>query len=335
MYNLYVDKNYKSALSPRETSRAITQIKRIFPDYFSRALNLERITAPLFLTKKSGLNDDLNGVERKVEITFKEMEEPSEVVQSLAKWKRFALYRYNFLPYEGLYTDMNAIRRDDSIDNIHSVFVDQWDWEMVINRKDRNVEFLKDVVNKIVLAIFNTQNELEKLYPVFKDRINTDVKFITTQELEDLYPDYTPKQRENAITEKYRTVFIMQIGDTLKSGKKHDGRAPDYDDWSLNGDIFVWNKTLKCAFELSSMGIRVDKQALLSQLQKADATDRLERDFHKAVLNETLPLTIGGGIGQSRLCMYLLEKIHIGEVQSSVWPEKMKEECKINNIELL
>lgn len=335
MYQIQLKEGYKSALSPRETSVAITGIKSIFPKYFAKSLNLERITAPLFVTKASGLNDDLNGVERKVEITFKEMDEPSEVVQSLAKWKRFALYRYGFSVHEGLYTDMNAIRRDDSIDNIHSVFVDQWDWEMVIDRKDRTLDFLKNTVKKIILAIADAQSELQSIYPMLKGKINTDVKFITTQELEDEFPLLTPKERENTAAQKYGTCFIMQIGDLLKSGKKHDGRAPDYDDWTLNGDIFVWNDVLQSGFELSSMGIRVDKSALLSQLEKANAKNRLNLDFHKAIVNETLPLTIGGGIGQSRLCMYLLEKLHIGEVQASVWPKDMLEICKKNNIEIL
>lgn len=335
MFQITLKDGYKSILTPRQTSSAICKIKNIFPKYFASALNLERITAPLFVTKTSGLNDDLSGVERKVEITFKEMQEPSEVVQSLAKWKRVALYRYEFGMHEGLYTDMNAIRRDDSIDNIHSVFVDQWDWEMVIDRKDRNLDFLKSVVKKIVLAIHSTQKELQTIYPDLSGEICTDVHFVTTQELEDLYPNLTSKERENAITKEYKTVFIMQIGDKLQSGKKHDDRAPDYDDWSLNGDIFVWNDILDIAFELSSMGIRVDKESLLSQIEKANAFERLELDYHKSIINQTLPLTIGGGIGQSRLCMYLLQKLHICEVQASVWPEEMCEICKKNNIPIL
>lgn len=335
MYQLTAKKDYRSKLTPRQTAQAIAKIKATFQKYFSAGLGLERITAPLFVTKASGLNDDLNGVERKVDITFKEMDEPSEVVQSLAKWKRFALHRYGFKPYEGLYTDMNAIRRDDALDNIHSVFVDQWDWEMVITREDRNVEFLKGVVGKIVRAISQTQSELQAFYPCLTGKINTDVHFVTTQELEDEYPDLSPKERENAVTKKYGTCFIMQIGGALQSGKPHDGRAPDYDDWALNGDIFVWDEELEIALELSSMGIRVDENSLLSQLKKANAEERLERTFHKNIMNGTYPLTIGGGIGQSRLCMYLLEKIHIGEVQSSVWPQKMLEECRAAGIEIL
>lgn len=335
MYSLKTVEGYLSPISPRQTSQAITTIKNLFPKYFTNVLNLERITAPLFVTKASGLNDDLNGIERKVEITFKEMDEPSEVVQSLAKWKRSALYRYDFKPYEGLYTDMNAIRRDDSIDNIHSVFVDQWDWEMVIERKDRNLDFLKSVVTKIVNAIADTQQDLQAVYPCFHNKINRDVFFITTQELEDQFPNLSPKEREDEICKIHKTCFIMQIGGKLKSGNRHDGRAPDYDDWSLNGDLFVWNDVLKMGFELSSMGIRVDKTALLNQLKIANAENRLELDFHKHIVEEKYPLTIGGGIGQSRLCMYLLEKVHIGEVQSSVWPEKMLADCKNNNINIL
>lgn len=335
MYHLTVKEGYRPKLSPRETAQAIAKIKATFQKYFSADLGLERITAPLFVTKASGLNDDLNGVERKVDVTFKEMDEPSEVVQSLAKWKRFALHRYGFLPHEGLYTDMNAIRRDDKLDNTHSVFVDQWDWEMVINREDRNREFLKSIVRKIILAILQTQTELQAYYPCLTGKIDTDVYFVTTQELEDEYPNLTPSERERAVTKEHRTCFIMQIGDKLKSGMPHDGRAPDYDDWSLNGDIFVWDDVLDDALELSSMGIRVDKAALLSQLEKANATDRLEREFHRNIVNEVYPLTIGGGIGQSRLCMYLLEKLHIGEVQSSVWPKQMLEECQKAGIEIL
>lgn len=335
MYRLTVKEGYRSKLSPRLTAQAIAKIKATFQKYFSAGLGLERITAPLFVTKASGLNDDLNGVERKVDVTFKEMDEPSEVVQSLAKWKRFALYRYGFQPHEGLYTDMNAIRRDDALDNTHSVFVDQWDWEMVITREDRNTAFLKGIVKKIVLAILQTQTELQAYYPCLSGKINPEVHFVTTQELEDEYPDLTPKERENEVTKKYGTCFIMQIGDKLKSGKPHDGRAPDYDDWALNGDIFVWDNELNAALELSSMGIRVDADSLRSQLKKADAEERLDRDFHKNIINGVYPLTVGGGIGQSRLCMYLLEKIHIGEVQSSVWPRKMLEECKSAGIEIL
>ncbi|MBQ2717932.1 MAG: aspartate--ammonia ligase [Clostridia bacterium] len=335
MFKIQLKDGYKSALSPRETSTAISFIKASFQKNFSKNLNLERITAPLFVTKKSGLNDDLSGVERKVEITFKEMNEPSEVVQSLAKWKRVALSRYGFNLHEGLYTDMNAIRRDDSVDNIHSVFVDQWDWEMVISKEDRNIEFLKDVVRKIVISISETQEEVNSAFPKIQGKIEKNVHFITTQELLDLYPELSSKDRENEIVKKYKTVFLMKIGDDLSNGEPHDGRAPDYDDWALNGDLLVWNDVLDIAFELSSMGIRVDKQSLIYQIEKANATERLKLDYHQAVVNEKLPLTIGGGIGQSRLCMYLLQKLHIGEVQVSVWPEEMLEICAKNNIEIL
>ncbi len=335
MFKIQLKDGYKSALSPRETSTAISFIKASFQKNFSKNLNLERITAPLFVTKKSGLNDDLSGVERKVEITFKEMDEPSEVVQSLAKWKRVALSRYGFNLHEGLYTDMNAIRRDDSVDNIHSVFVDQWDWEMVISKEDRNIEFLKDVVRKIVLSISETQEEVNSAFPKIQGKIKKNVHFITTQELLDLYPELPSKDRENEIVKKYKTVFLMKIGDNLSNGEPHDGRAPDYDDWALNGDLLVWNDVLGIAFELSSMGIRVDKNSLIYQIEKANANERLKLDYHQAVVNEKLPLTIGGGIGQSRLCMYLLQKLHIGEVQVSVWPKEMLEICAKNNIEIL
>ena len=335
MFKIQLKDGYKSALSPRETSTAISFIKASFQKNFSKNLNLERITAPLFVTKKSGLNDDLSGVERKVEITFKEMNEPSEVVQSLAKWKRVALSRYGFNLHEGLYTDMNAIRRDDSVDNIHSVFVDQWDWEMVISKEDRNIEFLKDVVRKIVISISETQEEVNSAFPKIQGKIEKNVHFITTQELLEMYPELSSKDRENEIVKKYKTVFLMKIGDDLSNGEPHDGRAPDYDDWALNGDLLVWNDVLDIAFELSSMGIRVDKQSLIYQIEKANATERLKLDYHQAVVNEKLPLTIGGGIGQSRLCMYLLQKLHIGEVQVSVWPEEMLEICAKNNIEIL
>ena len=263
------------------------------------------------------------------------MNEPSEVVQSLAKWKRVALSRYGFNLHEGLYTDMNAIRRDDSVDNIHSVFVDQWDWEMVISKEDRNIEFLKDVVRKIVISISETQEEVNSAFPKIQGKIEKNVHFITTQELLEMYPELSSKDRENEIVKKYKTVFLMKIGDDLSNGEPHDGRAPDYDDWALNGDLLVWNDVLDIAFELSSMGIRVDKQSLIYQIEKANATERLKLDYHQAVVNEKLPLTIGGGIGQSRLCMYLLQKLHIGEVQVSVWPEEMLEICAKNNIEIL
>ena len=327
--------NYKSVLSLRDTQRAIKLTKDTFQVKLAEALNLDRVTAPVIVTKASGVNDDLNGVERKVHFTMKEVEGVAEVVQSLAKWKRIALFRYGYQPGEGIYTDMNAIRRDDDCDNLHSLFVDQWDWERVITRADRNTAFLKDVVQKIVNVLADTNEVIESAYPALNVDIRRDVFFITTQELEDMYPDFTPKERENAIVKEHRTVFLMQIGGVLRSGFKHDGRAPDYDDWALNGDILVWNNVLGCAFELSSMGIRVDETSLHEQLVKTDALGREAFPYHQGILRGELPLTVGGGIGQSRLCMLLLQKAHIGEVQVSVWPENMREECEDHGIVLL
>ena len=335
MYKLYVKEGYRSALSLRETQQAISLIKETFQKKFAKALGLERISAPLFVTKKSGLNDDLNGVERKVEFDLKECDEVCQIVQSLAKWKRYALYKYGFKVGEGLYTDMNAVRRDDSMDNTHSVYVDQWDWEKVITRKDRNIDFLKDTVKKIVAAIADTHAAIVKAYPALSAKTEKNVFFVTSQELEDAYPNLTPKEREDAVTKKYKTVFIMQIGGALRSGGKHDGRAPDYDDWELNGDLFVWDDAIGSALELSSMGIRVDEDSLVKQLTVAGCKERLKLDYHKMIIDKTLPLTIGGGIGQSRLCMYMLEKLHIGEVESSVWQEEMLEKCKIMGIDIL
>ena len=335
MGNLILPKGYKSNLTLRETQRAIKLLKDTFQVKLGRALNLDRVTAPVIVTKASGINDDLNGIERKVEFDMKNIEGVCEVVQSLAKWKRMALYRYGYGAGEGIFTDMNAIRRDDDCDNLHSIYVDQWDWEKVICREDRNIDFLKDTVTKIIKALAETQNVLNEAFPQLTKRLNEDVFFITTQELEDMYPDLTGKQRENEITKKYGTVFIMQIGEKLKSGNKHDGRAPDYDDWSLNGDILVWNDILDCAIEISSMGIRVDEKSLDEQLKKAGAEERRNFPYHKGILDGTLPLTIGGGIGQSRICLQLLEKAHIGEVQTSLWPEDMRQKCKESNIELL
>ena len=335
MGNLILPKGYKSNLTLRETQRAIKLLKDTFQVKLGRALNLDRVTAPVIVTKASGINDDLNGIERKVEFDMKNIEGICEVVQSLAKWKRMALYRYGYGAGEGIFTDMNAIRRDDDCDNLHSIYVDQWDWEKVICREDRNIDFLKNTVTKIIKALAETQNVLNEAFPQLTKRLNEDVFFITTQELEDMYPDLTGKQRENEITKKHGTVFIMQIGEKLKSGNKHDGRAPDYDDWSLNGDILVWNDILDCAIEISSMGIRVDEKSLDEQLKKAGAEERRNFPYHKGILDGTLPLTIGGGIGQSRICLQLLEKAHIGEVQTSLWPEDMRQKCKESNIELL
>lgn len=326
---------YASKLSQRETQRAIKTVKDTFQQKLGKALNLDRVTAPIMVTKASGINDDLNGVERKVHFTMKNIDGEAEVVQSLAKWKRMALYKYGYECGEGIYTDMNAIRRDDDTDNLHSLFVDQWDWCRVISPEERNTDFLKNTVRKIVKAIAETNEAVKEKYPVLSFEISEDVFFITTQQLEDLYPNLTPRERENAIVKEHGTVFIMQIGGKLKSGEKHDGRAPDYDDWELNGDIFAWNSVLDCAFEISSMGIRVNAESLHRQLEAENCLDREKFPFHKGILDGTLPLTVGGGIGQSRLCMLLLEKAHIGEVQCSVWSDEMREDCERHNIILL
>lgn len=335
MRDLILPKSYNAKLNLRETQRAIKIIKDNFQKKLAHELNLDRVTAPVLVTKASGINDDLNGVERKVEFDTKECDEIVEIVQSLAKWKRMALYRYGYKPGEGIYTDMNAVRRDDKVDNVHSLFVDQWDWERVISREERNLEFLKETVRKIVRAAADTQEVLCEAFPCLEKTIEREVHFITAQELEDMYPDFTDKEREDAVTKKYKTVFIMQIGKALKSGKPHDGRAPDYDDWSLNGDILVWNSVLNRSLEISSMGIRVDRDTLRMQLAERDSLDRMKYDYHRMIDDETLPLTIGGGIGQSRLCMQMLSRAHIGEVQVSVWPGKMREVCSENGIFLL
>ena len=335
MEGLILPKEYTAKLTLRETQRAIKIVKDNFQKKLARELNLDRVTAPVLVRKDSGINDDLNGVERKVEFDTKECDGIVEIVQSLAKWKRMALYRYGYQPGEGIYTDMNAVRRDDKVDNVHSLFVDQWDWERVICREDRNVNFLKDCVRKIVRAAADTQDILCEEFPVLQKTIEREVYFVTAQELEDMYPGYSDKEREDAVTRKYKTVFIMQIGKALKSGKPHDGRAPDYDDWSLNGDILVWNDVLGRSLEISSMGIRVDKETLKAQLTERNALDRMQFDYHKMIDSETLPLTIGGGIGQSRLCMQMLGRAHIGEVQVSVWPAEMREVCQENGIFLL
>ncbi len=334
--SLILPEGYSSALTLRETQHAIKYIKDLFQQTLSFALTLDRVSAPLIVRKGSGINDDLNGVERKVDFTIKEIDnKEAEVVQSLAKWKRMALYRYGYQAGEGIYTDMNAIRRDDDTDNMHSIFVDQWDWEKVITRDQRNLDFLKDTVKNIVKAIVFTKRKVNLRYPIFKTTLKEEVYFITTQELKDRFPDKTPKEREDLICKEHGTVFIMQIGGKLDSGERHDGRAPDYDDWSLNGDLLFWNETLQKSIEISSMGIRVDETSLQKQLAEADALDRNKYDYHKMITNNTLPLTIGGGIGQSRLCMLLLEKAHIGEVQASIWPDDMIQACAEHGITLL
>ena len=335
MSQFFVPTDYKSVLSIYETQTAIGKTKRTFEDNLSEALNLIRVSAPLFVEPDTGLNDNLNGVERPVEFDILETYTNAQIVHSLAKWKRMALYKYGFPVGEGLYTDMNAVRRDEEMDNLHSIYVDQWDWEKVIDQETRTLETLKDTVRKIVAAICDTKESLAAAYPQLQHTLSREVAFVTTQELEDLYPALTPKEREDAFLKEHKTAFVMQIGDLLKSGTKHDGRAPDYDDWQLNGDILFWNDVLGRAFEVSSMGIRVDKDSLDAQLTKADCDDRRDFLFHKMLLADKLPLTMGGGIGQSRLCMLLLEKAHIGEVQVSVWDMDTQQQADENGIVLL
>ena len=327
--------HYQPALGLYETQKAIGLIKNIFQVKLCAALHLKRVTAPLFVDPATGLNDDLNGVERPVSFDIPAVGIEGQVVHSLAKWKRLALHDYNFFVGNGLVTDMNAIRRDEELDNLHSIYVDQWDWEKVIDQSTRNEAYLKDTVRRIVSAICGTLDELKWQFSDLSTDLCRDVFFITAQELEDLYPQLTPKERENAAVREHKTVFIQQIGGKLKSGKPHDGRAPDYDDWSLNGDLLFWHEPLECALEISSMGIRVDPESLDKQLTEAGCDNRRKLPFHKMLLNGELPLTIGGGIGQSRLCMLLLGKAHIGEVQASLWDEETKRLCKEAGIVLL
>ena len=333
-----IPEGYKSILSIYDTQKAISLLKRLFEDNLGAKLNLYRVSAPLFVDEKSGLNDNLNGVERPVSFDILRSDRRAEVVQSLAKWKRLALKRYGFYPGKGLYTDMNAIRRDeDELDNLHSVYVDQWDWEKVILPENRNLDYLKLTVMDIVSAICDTQDTMQAIYPQLSvlPKLKRQVSFVTAQQLEDRYPEMTAKERENAYLKEHGTAFIIGIGAPLRSGKPHDGRAPDYDDWSLNGDIMFWNELLGCAFEISSMGIRVDPAAMDRQLTLAGCDDRRELPYHKALLNGELPLTIGGGIGQSRLSMLLLGKAHIGEVQASIWDEDTVEKCEKAGVILL
>ena len=330
-----IPSSYKPKLSVYETQKAIDYIKRTFQMNLAIELNLRRVSAPLFVRENSGLNDNLNGVERPVKFDVPAVGEYAEVVHSLAKWKRLALKRYDFFVGKGIYTDMNAIRRDEEIDNIHSVYVDQWDWEKVIDRSMRNEEYLRLVVKKIVAALVATNNAVRYEFNQLECNITPEVSFITTQELEDLYPDKTPKERENLYVREHHTTFLMKIGGALRSGKPHDGRAPDYDDWELNGDILIWNEVLGMAFEISSMGIRVDAESLARQLKTAGCEERAALPFHKMLLNDELPLTIGGGIGQSRLCMLLMQTAHIGEVQVSVWDDNTVRECEKAGIMLL
>ena len=335
MSKLFVPENYSSPLDIYKMQKAISFIKRTFQDSLSAALRLKRVSAPLFVTEGSGLNDNLNGTERPVSFDVPAVGECAEVVHSLAKWKRMALKEYHFYVGNGLYTDMNAIRRDEELDNIHSIYVDQWDWEKVITREDRTLDYLIETAQKIVNVICDTNDSLHDVFPEHNVSLSRDMFAITSQELEDMYPNMTSKEREDAITKEHRTVLIMQIGGKLKSGKPHDGRAPDYDDWQLNGDILFYNDVLGHALELSSMGIRVDAESLDRQLNERGCNDRRSLPFHKMLLNDELPLTVGGGIGQSRLCMLMLGCAHIGEVQCSIWDSATLEGCKAAGIRLL
>lgn len=335
MDSSFVPSGYSSLLDVRQTEVAIKKVKDFFERDLAIQLNLTRVSAPLFVRSDSGLNDTLNGVERPVAFDMKDYDGEVEIVQSLAKWKRQALSAYGFEPGEGLYTDMNAIRRDEDTDNLHSVFVDQWDWEKILTADDRNEETLKTAVRAIYSSLRHTERYIAEEYDFVGKFLPDDISFVTTQELEDMYPDLTPKERENEISRQKGAVFIMQIGGKLRSGDIHDGRAPDYDDWSLNGDIVVYYPLLDMAFELSSMGIRVDAEALVRQLEERGCPERASLPFQKALLNNELPLTMGGGIGQSRMCMFFLRKAHVGEVQASVWPESTVKMCGENGIHLL
>ena len=335
MNKVYIPENYCPPLDEYNTQKAIAYIKRTFQEEFAEALNLKRVSAPLFVTEQSGLNDNLNGYERPVSFDVPAIGVDAQVVHSLAKWKRLALKRYNFSVGNGLYTDMNAIRRDESLDNIHSIYVDQWDWEKIITEDTRNIEYLKLIVTSIVNAICNTNDRLHVRFPQLKTELCRKVSFVTTQELEDMYPDMTGSERESAYVKEHKTAFIMQIGGKLRSGKRHDGRAPDYDDWQLNGDIFFWNDVLQRGIEISSMGIRVNAESLDRQLTLSGCDERRSLPFHKMLLNNELPLTIGGGIGQSRLCMLMMGCAHIGEVQSSIWDAETVRICEENGIPLL
>ena len=335
MNKIYIPEHYAPVLDAYDTQRAIAYIKATFQDEFSSALNLKRVSAPLFVTEDSGLNDNLNGYERPVSFDIPAVGAEAQVVHSLAKWKRLALKRYHFTVGNGLYTDMNAIRRDEALDNVHSIYVDQWDWEKIITRENRNLDFLKLIVRAIVRAICNTNDRLHVRYPQLRTNLTPEVSFITSQELEDMYPDKVPSEREKVYVREHKTACIMQIGGVLRSGKPDDGRAPDYDDWGLNCDIFFWDEVLDRALEISSMGIRVDAESLARQLELSGCENRRELPFHKMLLAGELPLTIGGGIGQSRLSMLLLGCAHIGEVQSSVWDAETIAACEKAGIPLL
>jgi aspartate--ammonia ligase len=336
MEHLIIPDNYRPELDLHDTQIAIKTVKDFFQNLLAERLNLQRVSAPLFVDPASGLNDNLNGVERPVTFGIKEQgEKEAEIVHSLAKWKRYALKKYGFSMGEGLYTDMNAIRRDEITDNIHSIFVDQWDWEKVISREDRNLDYLKDTVRNVYKVLRKTEKYMAIRYDYIEEILPPDIFFITTRELEEKYPECSPKERELLISKEKGAVCIMQIGDKLASGEPHDGRAPDYDDWELNADIVVYYPVLDIALELSSMGVRVDKTALSEQLEKAGCPERAQLPFQKSILKEELPFTIGGGIGQSRICMFFLRKAHIGEVQSSLWKEEIIKETKRHGIPLL
>lgn len=336
MEHLIIPKDYHSELNLHDTQLAIKTVKDVFQDLLSERLNLLRVSAPLFVDPDSGLNDNLNGVERPVSFDIKEQPDAqAEIVHSLAKWKRYALKKYGFSHGEGLYTDMNAIRRDEVTDNIHSIFVDQWDWEKIISKEERTQETLMSVVRQVYSALRKTEKYMSIEYDYIQEILPKDIFFITTQALEDMFPDLSPKEREYYITKAKGAVCIMQIGDLLESGQRHDGRAPDYDDWALNADILVYYPVLDIALELSSMGIRVDETSLVSQLEKAGCPERADLPFQKAILEKELPYTIGGGIGQSRICMFFLRKAHIGEVQCSLWPKEIAQKAEAHGIQLL
>ncbi len=328
-------KAYKTDLGIIETQVAIKNVKDFFENSLSRELDLTRVSSPLFVLSNTGINDNLNGVESPISFEVPYMNKNAEIVHSLAKWKRIALKEYGFVCGRGIYTDMNAIRKDEELDNLHSIYVDQWDWEAIIEKEDRNEDTLKSIVRKIYKVFKETETYVSSLYPSIKRSLPEDIYFITTQELEDKYPDLTPKERENSITREYGAVFVMKVGNLLNSGQKHDGRSPDYDDWELNGDILFYNEVLDIAFELSSMGIRVDEDSLTKQLKISGCEDRKNLKYHKMLLEGELPYAIGGGIGQSRICMYFLRKAHIGEVQVGLWPEDMISECRELGINLL
>lgn len=332
---LVIPERYETSLGVIETQQAIKDLKDFFENRLGDMLKLTRVSSPLFVLPETGTNDNLNGVEKPVSFQVPHLRKNAEIVHSLAKWKRMALKKYGFSVGTGLYTDMNAIRKDEELDNLHSLYVDQWDWELIINKEDRTIETLKKIVRALYKVFKETEEHVHSIYPEVECILPEEITFITSQELLDMYPDLTAKERENAIVKEKKAVFLMQIGKVLSSGEKHDGRSPDYDDWDLNGDILFYNPVLDNAIELSSMGIRVDEEALERQLKAAKCEDRKELDYHKALLDGKLPYTIGGGIGQSRICMFFLNKAHIGEVQVGIWPQEMVEECSKAGITLL